>query len=220
MTARGWLFLTLGQIAVVATVSATSNALDQRAAATGHPVSTVASATLAVVGLAALLGFLACVPIVVIKLFLAGQTRIGNAGHPAVGWLANNETMAVRGVWLVWLLGAIVAAPAIVREIRQERAEARAPRADPVVGFADAPVTTPAAGSPVRQAILDAVRAQIGTTSRFRIDHVRVAANWAFVRATEIVDAGGSEQETDLTVAALLELPIANPPRPWNVVEL
>lgn len=68
-------------------------------------------------------------------------------------------------------------------------------------------VQTPAAGSPTRRAILDALRTRIKTSSRFRVDHVRTWNAWAFVRATELVIADGEEQETDLTAAALLERP-------------
>jgi hypothetical protein len=67
-------------------------------------------------------------------------------------------------------------------------------------------VTTPAAGSPSRAGILTAVRRQLSATSRFKVDHVRVAGRCAFVRATEVVPLDrGEQQETDLSVAALLE---------------
>jgi hypothetical protein len=73
-------------------------------------------------------------------------------------------------------------------------------------------VTTPAAGSPARTGILAAVRRQLATSSRFKVDHVRVAGRWAFVRATEVVPLdGGEQQETDLSVAALLEQPAGSP---------
>ena len=69
-------------------------------------------------------------------------------------------------------------------------------------------VDTPAPDSPDHTAILDALLQLLHISNRLRIDHIRTSGNWAFVRGTEVVlldDA--EEQETDLTVAALLQLP-------------
>jgi hypothetical protein len=79
-------------------------------------------------------------------------------------------------------------------------------------------VTTPAQGSKERSALLTAVRQQLKTSSRFKVDHVRVAGRWAFLRATEVVPLEGKElQETDLSVAALLE---RRPDSPgWRVTD-
>jgi hypothetical protein len=80
-------------------------------------------------------------------------------------------------------------------------------------------VTTPAQGSKQRSALLAAVRLRLKTSSRFKVDHVRVAGRWAFLRATEIVPLdGGEQQETDLSVAALLEQPATS--ATWRVVEI
>lgn len=93
----------------------------------------------------------------------------------------------------------------------------------PHVGRAQAPgaatrPTAPAAGSPQRTAILSAVRRRLKTSSRFKVDHVRVAGRWAFIRATEVVPLDGEElQETDLSVAALLEQPAGT--TSWRVAE-
>jgi hypothetical protein len=96
--------------------------------------------------------------------------------------------------------------------------------APPMSAAAQAPpsstvaATTPGAGSPQRTAILDALRRQLKSTSRFKVDHVRVAGRWAFVRATEVVPLDGDElQETDLSVAALLERPAGSTTGTWRV---
>jgi hypothetical protein len=79
-------------------------------------------------------------------------------------------------------------------------------------------VTSPPRGSALRTALIDAVRRQVKTSSRFRVDHVGVAGRWAFLRATEVVSLErGEQQETDLTVAALLELPAGA--AAWRVVD-
>ena len=69
-------------------------------------------------------------------------------------------------------------------------------------------VDTPAPDSPEHGAILEALLQHLQISNRLRVDHIRTSGNWAFVRGTEVVlldDA--EEQETDLTVAALLQLP-------------
>jgi hypothetical protein len=80
--------------------------------------------------------------------------------------------------------------------------------------------TTPAAGSRDRAAILDAVRRQVKSTSRFKVDHIRVAGRLAFVRATEVVPLDGDElQETDLSIAALLEQSADSTTGGWRVTD-
>ena len=80
--------------------------------------------------------------------------------------------------------------------------------------------TTPGPGSSQRTALLDALRRQLKSTSRFKVDHVRVAGRWAFVRATEVVPLDGNElQETDLSIAALLEQPAGSPAGGWRVAD-
>lgn len=83
------------------------------------------------------------------------------------------------------------------------------------------PVLTPGAGSKTRTAILDALRDRLKMKGRFRVDHIRTYNNWAFVRATEVVELDKGElQETDLTVSALLELPANSTIGAWRIVEL
>jgi hypothetical protein len=80
--------------------------------------------------------------------------------------------------------------------------------------------TTPAAGSRERAEILDAVRRRLKSTSRFKVDHIRVAGRLAFVRATEVVPLDGDEQqETDLSIAALLERPADSTSGGWRVTD-
>jgi hypothetical protein len=68
------------------------------------------------IGIAFLL-FLASVPPVAIRFFIAAQERIGNAAHPVVRFLRKHERAVVIAVWLVWIAGALVAAPVIVEDI-------------------------------------------------------------------------------------------------------
>lgn len=82
-------------------------------------------------------------------------------------------------------------------------------------------VRRPAAGSAERAALMNAVRAAVQTTSRFRVHDMRVAGAWAFVHATEVVELDGGElQETDLTAMALLQRANGTPTGQWTVVEL
>ncbi len=69
---------------------------------------------------------------------------------------------------------------------------------------------TPATGSPVRTAILDAIRGALAIPiaggSRFKVFHLRTAGAWAYFEGNEIVPLGRSEwQETDCTARALLQ---------------
>ena len=75
---------------------------------------------------------------------------------------------------------------------------------------APAGVSEPAAGSPARTAILNAVRGalMIAATgeSRFKVFHLKIAGPWAYFEGNEIVHVSGAEwQETDLTARALLQ---------------
>jgi hypothetical protein len=98
------------------------------------------------------------------------------------------------------------------------------PPSAPVAVFdqrADDPVLTPRSGSPVRAAILDALRSRLKTKSRFKVDHIRTTGAWAFVRATEVVPLEhGEQQETDLSVAALLEKAPGSTPSRWRIVDI
>jgi hypothetical protein len=103
--------------------------------------------------------------------------------------------------------------------IPSERSESR--NLHPRDKAAHDPVVTPGPGSPERAAILDALRMRLKTKSRFRVDHIRTAGEWAFVRATETVQLEGDEQqETDLTVAALLEKPQASTTGWWRIADM
>ena len=54
---------------------------------------------------------------------------------------------------------------------------------------------TPAAGSEERKAIMDALRVpaekDLGRKVIFRVDHLRVAGNWAFARVVPLLPGGG-----------------------------
>jgi hypothetical protein len=66
-------------------------------------------------------------------------------------------------------------------------------------------VTMPAAGTPARKGVLDAVRRHLRTTAVFKVAHLAVSGPYAFVRAGEVVPDGETLQETDLFVEAMLE---------------
>jgi hypothetical protein len=218
---RSWLLLLIGSVVLVAALAAALTALQSR------ETSPTLVLALRLVAGAALVVAVACLPPLTLRAFLRVQARIGNARHPAVVAVARHETGVVRGLWAVWAAGALVALPFMVRDVREAR-ESREAETDPfpaappspvdTAPVFTAPVFTPPAGAP-RQAIVDAVRARIGSTSEFQIDHLRETAGWAFLRATEIVRLEGeASQETDLTVAALLQR--ADGSGAWQVREL
>ena len=62
----------------------------------------------------------------------------------------------------------------------------------------------PAAGTPDRKAVLDAVRRHLTTKAVFKVGHFAVSGSYAFLRAGEVVQDGENLQETDLFVEALL----------------
>ncbi len=70
-------------------------------------------------------------------------------------------------------------------------------------------IVTPAPGSSDRRGILDAVRRMVPTSqefeSKFKVDHLKVAGGWAYLRCNEIIQVEREWQETDLTVVALLQ---------------
>jgi hypothetical protein len=220
-TTRTWLLLVAGQLALLALLAAGGTALESRAAAAGGAPPAALMIPIRVLGVAALVGFVACVPPTMVRVFVAAQLRIGNGAHPLVAWLARHETAVVRATLGVWTLGALIALPLMIRDATSAGEETDVPARAAGVASGDAwPVTTPAPGTPSRDAILDAVRARIGSTGRFRVGHIRMAGGWAFVRATEVVTADGEEQETDLSVMALLVLPEGEARGAWAVTEI
>jgi hypothetical protein len=84
----------------------------------------------------------------------------------------------------------------------------------------DAPSTTPPQGSPERKAILDAVRRRLKIQSQFKVDYLKVNGNWCFFNGGEVVMAERELQETDLSVAALLERKTVAGKTSWVVSEM
>ena len=222
-TTRFWLILFLGQIAVLAVLAALGE--------------TRITAPLRWLGIACIVGIFLSAPALMIKSFVAGQRRVGNGGRSMVRGVERNEVALIIGSWMLMAAALAMAWPAIERDLAVER-RASATTAPVVASAADIaasappspvqesaslvndPVGTPAAGSPERAAILDAVRTRLKTKSRFKVDHMKLAGGWAFVRATEIVELDGNEQqETDLTVAALLEKPKGSATGWWRIAD-
>ena len=80
---------------------------------------------------------------------------------------------------------------------------------------------TPKAGSAERKALLDAVRKRLRMESQFKVGHLMTDGRWAFFRGGEVVPTGEGElQETDLSVAALLERRTVAGRAAWAVVEI
>ena len=220
---RFWLLLFLGQIAVLAILAVLGESR------TAVPLRWV--------GIACIVGIFLSAPALMIKSFVAGQRRLGNGGRSMVRGVERNEVALIVGSWILMGAALAMAWPAIERDLAAER-QVNATTATVVARAADVaasappspvpesesrvndPVVTPAAGSPERAAILDAVRTRLKTKSRFKVDHMKLAGEWAFVRATEIVELDGSEQqETDLTVAALLEKPRGSTTGWWRIAD-
>jgi len=222
---RFWLFLFFGQIAVLAVL-----------ASLGESRTT---APLRWLGIACVIGIFLSAPALVVKSFVAGQRRIGNGGLSMVRGVQRNEVTLIVGSWTLMGVALAMAWPTIRRDIAAERranamttpvdasasdvAATSAPPPEPTPESeprVDDPVVTPAAGSPERAAILEALRTRLKTQSRFKVDHLRLAGEWAFVRATEIVELDGNEQqETDLTIAALLEKPKGSTTGWWRIAD-
>ena len=51
-----------------------------------------------------------------LRLFLAGQRHLGNAGHPLVRLLADHETLVVVGFWSVCVVGLAIAMPVAIKD--------------------------------------------------------------------------------------------------------
>ena len=60
------------------------------------------------------IGF-AAVPLM-LRLFLAGQRYIGNAGHPLVRMLSEHQALVVGGVWCMFAAGLAIAMPVMLRD--------------------------------------------------------------------------------------------------------
>ena len=222
---RFWLLLFLGQIAVLAILAWLGEGRTP--------------APLRWLGIACIAGVFLSAPALVIKTFVAGQRRVGNGDLAMVRWIQRNEVVVIVGSWVLMGAALAMAWPTIKRDIAAERqasamaATADSARTDVAVESAvapyavpqsesrvDDPVIEPAAGSPERAAILDALRTRLKTKSKFRVDHLRIAGPWAFVRATEVVELeGDEEQETDQTVAALLEKPRGSTTGWWRIAD-
>lgn len=121
-------------------------------------------------------------------------------------------------LWMTTSRRAGMSSPAYP-DVTTGAASAALPQPTPV-DAAGAPPREPASGSPERAAIVEAVRRDVGNTTRYRIDHLRATPRWAFFSGTEIVPLdGGEDQETDLSVQALLEQRTADGAPRWEVVE-
>jgi hypothetical protein len=78
----------------------------------------------------------------------------------------------------------------------------------------------PQRGSPERKAILDAVRKKLNIKSQFEVHHIKVNQRWAYFRGGEVFFIEGEKQETDLSVAVLLERKEKAGKPSWTVAEI
>jgi hypothetical protein len=217
-----WLVLVVAQVVVLALLAAARSAVS-------------GSAALGYLGMVCVAGIFLCVPALAVKLFVAGQRRVGNGALPTVRFVAEHQGAVILGVWSMIGIALAMAMPTILADIRAERGAgalaaadtvrytvAERAAADPTTGTPPTlAVAAPPVGSPERAAILDALRRRLRTTGRFRVHHLRTAGRWAFVRATEVVELDGAEeQETDLSVAALLEHPAGSTTGWWRVADV
>ena len=215
-----WLLLFVAQIATLAVLAAAGSI-------------TAAVPALRYLGWACAAGIFLSIPPLVVKAFVAAQIRIGNGDVALVRGLSQHEVAVVLGVWLMIAAALWMALPQIQKDIREEQAAAAIGNGDAlatdtlaytVAGSERRPevhVATPSADSPQYAAIIDALRPRLKSGGSFRVDHIRVASNWAFVRATETVaTAGGAAHATDNSIAALLELPAASTSGWWRIAEL
>jgi hypothetical protein len=81
---------------------------------------------LGLVGLAAvidvaLLAFIVSIPPVMVRALIDAQTRIGNGESTAIRFLVRHERGVVLLVWIVWILGALIAAPFVLRDLAAAR---------------------------------------------------------------------------------------------------
>ena len=193
---RTWLVVLASLVGVVIASGVALDALFSRAAAAGGLPSLSIVMPLRITAVVAIAAAVACVPPLMVRSFVGGQRRIGNADEPRVVWVAQHEAGVLGALWLVWGAGLAIAMPALVGEMKRAGFTSLVPPADEVAPVAPGVVSTvsaPAAGTPERTALLDAVRARLGTESRFEVDHVRTAGTWAFLRATEVVPLEGGE---------------------------
>jgi hypothetical protein len=93
---------------------------------------TAATPALRYIGIACLAGIFACVPPLVVKLFVAAQTRVGHGAHPMVSGLREHEALVVGVVWVMMLGTVTMAWPYVVADLRADRDRAAASDADPV----------------------------------------------------------------------------------------
>ena len=65
----------------------------------------------------ALLAFIVSIPPVLVRALIDAQRRLGNSEVAAVRFLERNERGVVRLMWIVWALGALLAAPFVIHDL-------------------------------------------------------------------------------------------------------
>lgn len=76
--------------------------------------------SLAAVTDVALLAFIISIPPVMVRALIDVQKHIGNGDVAAVRFLERNERGVVRLMWIVWIVGALVAAPFVIHDLVSE----------------------------------------------------------------------------------------------------
>jgi hypothetical protein len=118
MNQQAWRKLCAVSVGVILFVSTVGGALEPHVPAPLR--APLLSLGLIVLGIA-FIAFFASVPPLAIRWFIERQQRTGNAAHPAVAFLAQNEEKVVRAVWIVWILGTAITVPAAVHDWMMHR---------------------------------------------------------------------------------------------------
>ena len=114
MTPRAWRVLCFGSFLILVVGGAVGGMLEQVV----DPPPPYLIMVWGCMGLA-FLCIIVSVPPVFLRLFIAGQERIGNAEHAVVRFLREHEWQVVRAVWLLWVVGALIAVPAAIYDWMQ-----------------------------------------------------------------------------------------------------
>ncbi|MGH7525952.1 MAG: hypothetical protein ACREMX_04545 [Gemmatimonadales bacterium] len=117
-TVNTWLLLILAQLGILAMVALVGPRVEARWTAGGQAIPRNSQLLFGGLGLLAFVGFVICIPALLLRVFISAQARIGNGGYPAVEYLSRHEPLVLQVVLAGWLLGVIIALPLMVQDLR------------------------------------------------------------------------------------------------------